>query len=175
MTPTASSRTDRSLRQQHIMASIKRPAHNVEEWIQLADPDKLRNERIVETSNILLNTLADWEVKGECRYLTERMDQLKDLMTEQENTQNNPATTPEEGTALQDKINKLRFEGNAVLLWLDMSDAERMTVCRAFDRQNCFNGHQMGKQLLQRLWKLEKVEMRPNVEALRKFQQFFRD
>ncbi|KAI8716609.1 hypothetical protein NCS52_00955100 [Fusarium sp. LHS14.1] len=157
------------------MASIKRPAHNIEEWIQLADPKKLRNERIVETSNILLNTLAAWEMKGECRYLTERMDQVKVLTAEQDMAQNNPATTPEEGTALQDKINKLRFEGNAVSLWLEMSDGERMTVCRVFDRQNCFNGHQMSKQLLQRLWKLEKVEIRPDDEILRKLREFFMD
>ncbi|UPK92965.1 hypothetical protein LCI18_003900 [Fusarium solani-melongenae] len=142
------------------MASIKRPAHNVEEWIQLTNPDKLRNERIVETSNILLSTLADWE--------------LKDLMAEQENTQNNPATTPEEGTTLQDKINRLICEGNTVFLWLNMSDAERMIVCRAFDRKNYFNGHLMSKQLLERPWKLEKAERR-NSEALRTYHQVFVD
>lgn len=157
------------------MASIKRPAHNVAQWIQLADPSKPLPERFLNTADNLLEILADWEVNGKCDYLTSRMEQLKDLMAEQKMTENNPATTPAEGTALQDKINKLRFEGKAVSLWLDMSDAERMAVCRAFDRQNCFNGHQMSKRLLERLWKLEKVELRPNVEALRNFQQFFRD
>ncbi|RSL50072.1 hypothetical protein CEP54_012100 [Fusarium duplospermum] len=167
MTSTASSSTDRSPRQQHVMASIKRPAHNIEEWIQLSPDTKPRNERIVEASSILLRALADWELKGECPYLTERDEQLKKLTAVQDIIQNSPETTPEEGIALQNKINKLRFEGDAVSLWLDLSDAERMNICRVFDRQNCFKGHQMEKRLLERLSEVEKVKVRSKTRDLR--------
>ncbi|RSL59075.1 hypothetical protein CEP53_005932 [Fusarium sp. AF-6] len=157
------------------MAFVGRPGHDIKDWLRLADYFKPRNEQLRKVSNDLLEALKDWELTGECPYITERDDKLEKLRAVLETIQNNPETTPEETIDLQNKINQLRYERNAVLLWLQMSDAERMDVCRVFDRENYFDGHQMANRLLQRLEEVEKVQKRPSDQDLRKLEESFKD
>ncbi|RSM18255.1 hypothetical protein CDV31_002981 [Fusarium ambrosium] len=157
------------------MAFTGRPGHKIGYWLRLAPFFKPRNEQFLMVSSDLLEVVKDWYLTGECPYITERDDKLEKLRALQESIQNNPETTPEETIDLQNKINQLRYERNAVLLWLKMSDPERMDVCRLFDRENYFDGHRMETLLLRWLEEVEKVEKRPSHQDLRKFEESFKD
>ncbi|RMJ07066.1 hypothetical protein BHE90_003214 [Fusarium euwallaceae] len=157
------------------MAFTGRPGHKIEFWLRLADFFKPRNEQIRNVFNDLLKALKDWYLTGKCPYITERDDKLEKLRAVLEMIQNNPETTPEETIDLQNKINQLRYERKAVLLWLQMSDPERIDVCRIFDRENYFDGHLMETLLLRLLEEVEKVQKRPSDQDLRKFEESFKD